>query len=412
MGLKEVDGMSLTKKKGIAYQTKVFIATLLYIVIQFFDIPYVERYLNTSIKGVLYLFCTAFMFLIYISRGVKKYTEIFLFAILMIFFLVSTLIQNNSYLQALLIILPLISTAFLFLMCKNEKEVLSIIKLLELFYLAIILIDAVTMAIYPNGLYSDKLYSAYWFLGYKTQRMPFIISLLVSDAYRHQIERKGLKSSIILAVFTLFVLQKTDSMSSIGGLVFFIFAVVLVSLTGSNNKAWRSIMRIFLDFRLFIIVYTIVFLTFVVSQDMDMVSDLLLNTLNRSITVSGRTWIWANCLEYFRNKPLFGYGILTSTQYVGITGIAAGTNAHNMVLTYLMSGGIVGTAVFIYLNFRVMKGTADTVENCILIAGVYAIFIIGISSSIMSLDSSLYGIYFLLLVRRSFKCKTISCIFC
>ena len=136
---------------------------------------------------------------------------------------------------------------------------------------------------------------------------------------------------------------------------------------------------------------------------MTLISNFLVNILERSVTISGRTRIWTSCLRYIEAKPLFGYGILTSDEYIVMTGMRAGTNAHNIVLTYLLSGGIIGTIIFFLINYSISKRLDKTPFELILIVGIYSILIVGISSSILALSPAFWGFYFLLLSERQNK---------
>lgn len=388
-----IQKLSLEKSLGLLL--------LLYIIIQTMEIPYIKRYIGFTWSAIFYLFAAAIALTVYMGKGVKKDAEIFLFGLFIIIVGIVSIFNNGSITYLVGMFAPLIIVASLFMCCHSEQEKLNVISVLEVFYTILLMIDIITMILYPNGLYSDELYTTYWFLGYKTQRMVYIFPLLIFRAYKGKFKgKKQLKSLILLIAMVLLVLWKADNKSSIVGVVFFLCMTIIISMVGTENQVRKGLVCVLTDFRLFFAIYVVLFIIFVIYQNMTFVSDFFINVLDRTITFSGRTRIWINCLDYVSLKPIFGHGILTTNQYIKVTGMQAGSNAHNLILTYLVSSGIVGTGIFFLFNFFISRRSKRGISELILIAGIYSILITGISSSVLAFSPALFGIYFLLLSGR------------
>lgn|GEM_PF-3549953 len=81
----------------------------------------------------------------------------------------------------------------------------------------------------------------------------------------------------------------------------------------------------------------------------------ILNSMDKT-GFNGRNMIWPMTISAIVNKPLLGYGGLTETQ--AQTWMIAGANhAHNILLQYPFSVGIVGTMFFVLYVMGVLNGT-------------------------------------------------------
>jgi len=99
---------------------------------------------------------------------------------------------------------------------------------------------------------------------------------------------------------------------------------------------------------------------------------------NRSPTLSNRLIVWAHDVELFRESPILGHGFLTVNDYLKYINYA---NAHCMLMTFLLIGGIIGVALFLLYVYSSFQGVEDSVEAMLIAIYVYAIFLIGITSS-------------------------------
>jgi len=114
-------------------------------------------------------------------------------------------------------------------------------------------------------------------------------------------------------------------------------------------------------------------------------SSLIENVLGKSITLSGRTFLWSQALKLIAQKPILGYGVLDgSLLYSPTNGHAY--SAHNTALQILLQGGVL--ALVIFAAFILMAGmalkksvqTKASVESGygLMCVAMFAFFIVGI----------------------------------
>lgn len=94
-------------------------------------------------------------------------------------------------------------------------------------------------------------------------------------------------------------------------------------------------------------------------------SALIENTLGKSITLSGRTFLWTQALQLIRQKPVLGYGVLDRSLLFSPSNAHA-YSAHNTALQILLLGGVpslVIFAAFVLLAGMAFRKKASTKES-------------------------------------------------
>ena len=91
---------------------------------------------------------------------------------------------------------------------------------------------------------------------------------------------------------------------------------------------------------------------------------LIVNILQKDLTLSGRTYIWASAIENILKKPILGYGT-TRGGRLSIQSYSIGLNtytffSHNVFLEVLVQGGIVATVFFILIYIGAYKSMSRT----------------------------------------------------
>lgn len=263
----------------------------------------------------------------------------------------------------------------------NRKAFISYIDTLKYLLMAIVLIDVATQIIYPNGMYSTIFYDINWFLGYKTERMIYSIPMIIMFYYSSY-EKKGYldRSSflaLILGIVNAVLSQGTGC--SVILLLCGFFTIILNS--GKGGKLYKFIVRC-LDCRLIFGIYVAAFFMLVVvekSQIMAYVAELF----GKSPNFSGRTKIWSGCLNIFLKSPLFGNGYLLTDEYVLLAHFKRATNAHNSMISIIVSGGLIALVFYFAIYFyTLIKAKKYTKIEMLLTIFVYMILMLGLTSSI------------------------------
>lgn len=228
-----------------------------------------------------------------------------------------------------------------------------------------IVINAVSQVVFPNGLYAFRQdgTSSYYFLGmdnrfvfYYMQAIAFGCTLV----YLRALERYKFDLLLLIMNFSLFYAWSVGAM--IGIVLFDIFYLL--------GYLKRSVV----GFKTVTLGWVVLYVLVTLLQRQNMFSSLIQDVLHKSLTLSGRVFLWESAQAAIMERPLMGYGIvsraLRSLSYVFL-GFA---HPHNQVLYILYQGGAVSLllhVVFIVLCLRRTGGyRTERVYSWIL--GVYA----------------------------------------
>lgn len=251
------------------------------------------------------------------------------------YLLLLTLINSGSLLDAVRYLLPLLTfVTFASVLTKNELDL--IFNQWRIVLTLLLLVDLLSMLIYPNGMYVATAtgYTENWFLGYKTARVSSLYFLLVILAYRWHAtpKSKGIIDGLIAALVCVDAILSQGS-SLFLGMFFFIACAMLFN---SRFTMVRNAIRSLLNYRVFFLVYLLATVAVVVFQNTDFIS-FLSDGLGKSSTLSGRTTLWSTTLRNLKGN-IFGAGFLSQASYIQLTG--GYLNTHNHVLESFTVGGL------------------------------------------------------------------------
>lgn len=108
---------------------------------------------------------------------------------------------------------------------------------------------------------------------------------------------------------------------------------------------------------------------------------LIVGILNKSITLSYRTYVWESALNNILNEPLLGYGtVRTGRVSINTIILPNGTVhtffSHNLFLEIMIQGGIIALVCFIILHFCANSALKTVPRNSYLYIGtVIAVFV-------------------------------------
>ena len=301
-----------------------------------------------------------------------------------------------------------IIVAFMLLiyLIKNDQELVSILKIWRGVLLAMLLIDVLTMALFPNGLYRSiheyESYTNCWFLGYKTNRLLYSLPLLFFDSYL--VLKQNHKIHVLqFLLYALVVVDTFYSSATMGAVVIVIYLIGYLSLYSmkperlSKNILYKSMM----NYRLYGIAYAAVFVTVVVFQSNRFLQSIAANYFSKGMDFNNRFPIWRRSLEAIAKKPLIGYGMLNSSDYLRITKIAV--NPHNMLLTILLTGGIIGLVLMVLYYLVSMRRAEQNRQNAMLIFGIYLVLLLGITSSTLVYSPYIFAAISIITLRQPKK---------
>lgn len=316
---------------------------------------------------------------------------VYLFGALTGVVLVSTFIGNGSISSCVNAFSPMLAIGLMLEINRRKEDILhTILNTWKILLTFLVLADLVTILVFPNGMYQSRLYEINWLLGYKTQRYILVFPMILLSGYL-QIKKFGkIKATFIfislLGFADCYLAEATGCFVSLA--IFLILFVLFSFMTRKKSIRVKRMAYSIMNYKSFFFIYMISFVSIVLIQNFAGIISIL-SLLEKNATFSGRTVIWANTFDVVKKNILLGIGYLSSEGFVKITGMAAGTNAHNMILQLLVFGGVVALALYVMIAVKAMKRGKNmySMEEMLLVAGIYSLFILGLVSATMVISA-------------------------
>lgn len=346
-------------KKGISSKQNLLI-TILYTLVMF---PLLGENIISTILGddVSKLFsvfsCGVILLIIFKKRKIifnKFFIVMLLLIILRIIILFELAPQNLSITATNNMITPygLIGYFMLFLFIENNIDDKNKIKLIFKSMMLIMTISVVlnfiltgdlhvanNIAVFKEAISTGYTNSRSWLFGHRN--MIFIHHLmwiLVSYVYYYLINKDFKKVLKWEMLFTLLV-----GVVSWNSTMLLTTVIVYVLLT-CRNTIFKKVNIIH-----FILIYLFLEIGIVFFRIQDIFSFIIVGILNRNLTFTGRTYIWNDYIEQFKNSNMIH-------KLLGNYGIAANVvNTHNMFLGLLAFTGIIGLVLYFYIFYMSIK---------------------------------------------------------
>ena len=356
--------------------------------------------LNVHIKGlesILYLIRILGIVYIFFIGLKKRHKKSWNMRLIIFFFMLITLISVSQN-QTLGVLLKTLSIAFLpaFYLdyYRNSNKLFDILIVWRNILLVLVIIDICTMIIFPYGMYRTDAYSLNWFLGYKTLRLVYSLPLCIIQTYIEQgksrfIGKKTL-GIFLLSILSLFYSKAT---ASAVGLLLIFFIIVVQNIVGRvkykglyiGGYFFKKISKLISTPQIVLPVYFIGMMLIINIQKSKLVRFVIENILKKDITLTNRMTLWNNCVELFSKKFWVGYGYLTPDGYREIFNNIYYTSPHNMILTLLITSGIIGFIIYLMLIINSFKKITKDKRYSISAPalGILCILFVGITSSIL-----------------------------
>lgn len=323
----------------------------------------VANILVYAIRLVLFIYVLYYMKHDSYDKNKSKMLKFVLlyFSFVFILNIFSTLTNNSFSIKELIIrcfsiIYMLTVYMYIIYNSKNKKEVIKDIKIT----CVILLILSIILYVYmPTiGKYYEG-YGIYRFQGVAENRnsyielmLPYIVSLLfLNDKGKLKIIDIVLLSMIIITIYM------TRSATGIVTLVVY-FALVLI-----NKIIKKEVGIIKISIFICAIIWGYYFISTILGNEFLNSS---IQFLNKTNTLTGRTYIWQKALHFIKSNPLIGYGydntiIGDSSNY--LIGLKFPNDTHNSLLFMLLSSGIIGTIPLLAIIISFFKKSIKVVNN-------------------------------------------------
>lgn len=244
-----------------------------------------------------------------------------------------------------------------------------------------IYVNLVTILLFPQGLYSNSMYSHCWFLGYKNPQIRTILPILgmslIRSFWKYQCVSLQTWCLIVCAAVTFLLIDSATSL--VGICIFFLLLFIfheqdkripgfITLINGFWISAAACIMIIFFEMQY-------------------LFAGIIEDILGRNLTFTTRVGIWEKTIRFIQRRFLCGYGYLTGTEYGHMYNHIYATHPHNYYMYVLMTGGILLFFVLflglLYANEK-LNATIDTIYSKIVLFLLYSFLAMGITESLVS----------------------------
>ncbi len=308
------------------------------------------------------------------KEKIKKF-EIIIILYFIYFLFISIVRGNSSAYNYLIIINQLTLCLVVFATGKNKiRENIKIIVSITTIY---ILINMLTLYIYPQGIFSS--YTSYgsevysWLLGSKNPCARYIaIALCIRFCYKDYYYHKYSFFDIVFSLICIISIIKLKSTTGIISIAFMIFLIVFTrKLKIPKNINYFTIFLIGGLLSILLIEFNI----------QNLFKNIIENVFQKDVSLSDRIYIWEQAKNYIFQNPFFGYGYETDKI---MAYKLLGNHPHNYYLFILYSTGIIGMFLILNLFREMSKMCRNTLQTKVGIVLFITLVIMGLTESLTS----------------------------
>ena len=253
---------------------------------------------------------------------------------------------------------------------KNFINALNILFTLLIIYNLILAIFSQSSYMYIGYQGSQKVFVGTFESrnGISMVMIPAIAFILIRSEYIYEKVRN--KDILLCFMVLIIILLSKSSTGFIVGSLLVIYVLLLKKI------------KIKLNINKLMSIYTIIYTQVVIFRIQETVfRGFIENTLQKNVTLTGRTLIWDFIMKIIPNSLIFGYGRNDIIAQNAI--IRDVTEAHNGLLEILLCTGIIGLFVFILILLNVFKALnkSNSKISYILSMAIFLYFCIALTES-------------------------------
>lgn len=122
-------------------------------------------------------------------------------------------------------------------------------------------------------------------------------------------------------------------------------------------RYFHSIERIF--FNRWMVMASIVIIGWLyLFNGLNQLSDITIYLFQKSLESAGRIRMRDTALSYILKKPLLGYGYVTNATWIN-----GYNSAHNFILNYLLTGGLIGLVLFVIIIYMLLRKGEESLNH-------------------------------------------------
>lgn len=233
-----------------------------------------------------------------------------------------------------------------FLLAIYQPNLSRLIKVVTIYLKILIIINFVLVLLYPNGMYASNTYEYNnWLLGYKSSLQYYVLPAIAFSWIDAVYCRKKSKITNFYIFFGLCITEAALSRNAMLLIGLSLEAICIALHMERRTKLLNGITYFISSF----ILNGVILFFIQIMLNMPFISNILIR-LGKDITFTGRTNIvWPNAIEAIKKSPIFGYGVLTSSENIWMLGRGrlGVIHAHNHILQIILDGGFFLFAVYL-----------------------------------------------------------------
>ena len=212
---------------------------------------------------------------------------------------------------------------------------------------AYVILNCLTVILFPAGMYASAQYTQNFFLSYRTAWFAIYLlaltAVLMWNANARTQASRSFAIAVVLSAAVSMILQWTAT-----GLFCFVLGGIVLAIFSRTSRKPLGIFWILLG-------ESAVFWLVVIARMLEMFSFLLVTILKKDLTLTFRTRIWDNALIAIQKHFLIGVGRLDAGQMRSILGYGV-SHPHNHYLYVTLCFGVVGLVLFLLTVYFANKG--------------------------------------------------------
>lgn len=384
------------KKENIKYYLIYTIFLLIAIQPKIFTQYTISAYIYAALNLLLLLYFT----FQYIYNKYKIEKIILVWTLFRLLYLIAMLVNVNikDIDQWGVITVMVYNLIFIFLDAKRNIKLDVLVKCMSYIGIVYLGINILSLLMYTNGIIpSNLLYDNgdgdMYFLGIKTTFTPYILAFnCVSFVYSLLFKRKIVPLVIIIeSIFTVIYTKL-----STGTLCLFMFYIMYIML-----HRFKLNKKVLIGFVIAIISINIILVVF---QRTEIFSFIIVDILQKDLSMTNRTEIWKNGVNVISNsgvfQQLFGHGIFNGGSFILLTS-GSYWPAHNTLLQYIYEVGYIGIAFFYFMILYFDNGIYNKYRtSCVLMLMV--VLVASLSSLVFEVAIT-YVVLILLNISNDFE---------
>lgn len=231
-------------------------------------------------------------------------------------------------------------------------------------------------------------YTENWLLGYRNLHILYILPAITISFINSYFKKDKLSlRNYILIVASFMSLYITKSSTSMIGIFLVIVFIILSNIIKTDNKMYKI-----LNIKSYFITYIVLFFSIVIFRIQNLFKFLIVDILEKDLTLTGRTYIWDYVIEFIKDKKLLGYGLEDSMVRLRKTNYWVSTHAHDQLLEITYKTGIIGLLIYIFIMIKSFKEIYKYRNNVVgkFISVIMLSYLIMMLTEFYSLDMCMY----------------------